>query len=188
MKKNQEIELFKKLIDENRYDFCKLAYIIFPFGQEGTEFENTHPYEWQMEEWAKYSKHLKNPLTRYQLYRLIISSGNGAAKTAFGAMTLIMLLYTQRLKARITANTDPQMKSIVWPEYDIWFRRARFVDDFFEKFGTSIKARNEKLAESWRIDTVTWSEQSPASISGLHNKGGACAYVFEEAQIGRAHV
>lgn len=181
MKKNQEIELFKKLIDENRYDFCKLAYIIFPFGQEGTEFENTHPYEWQMEEWAKYSKHLKNPLTRYQLYRLIISSGNGAAKTAFGAMTLIMLLYTQRLKARITANTDPQMKSIVWPEYDIWFRRARFVDDFFEKFGTSIKARNEKLAESWRIDTVTWSEQSPASISGLHNKGGACAYVFEEA-------
>jgi hypothetical protein len=176
-----EIALFKKLIDENRYDFCKLVYIIFPFGEHGSPLEDMAPYEWQMEEWARLSRHLQNPETRYQTYRLNISSGNGAAKTAFGAMTLLMLLYTQRLKARITANTDPQMKQIVWPEYDIWFRRARFVDHFFEKFGTAIKAKNEKLAESWRIDTVTWSEQSPASISGLHNKGGAVAYVFEEA-------
>ena len=139
------------------------------------------PYPWQMLEWEKLSKHLQDPVTRYQTYRLIISSGNGSAKTAFGAMTMLMLLFTQRLKARITANTDPQMKQIIWPEYDIWFRRARFVDHFFEKFGTSIKAKNEKLAESWRIDTVTWSEQAPASISGLHNKGGAAVYVFEEA-------
>lgn len=134
-----------------------------------------------MEEWAKLSKHLQNPETRYETYRLIISSGNGAAKTAFGAMTMMMLMFTQRVKARITANTDPQMKQIVWPEYDKWFRYARFSDHLFEKFGTSIKARNEKLAEKWRIDTVTWSEQNPASISGLHNKGGAAVYVFEEA-------
>lgn len=177
----EEIALFQKLINENRYDFCKLVYIIFPFGEKGSGLEDFAPYEWQMEEWAKLSKHLQNPETRYQTYRLVISSGNGAAKTAFGAMTLMMLMFTQRLKARVTANTDPQMKTIVWPEYDVWFRRARFVDHFFEKFGTSIKARNEKLAESWRIDTVTWSEQAPASISGLHNKGGAAVYIFEEA-------
>lgn len=180
-RQKEEFELFKKLIDENRYDFCKLVYIIFPFGEEGHDLEEWAPYDWQMEEWAKYSKWLQDPITRYQTYRLIISSGNGAAKTAFGAMTMIMLMYTQRLKARITANTDPQMKQIVWPEYDKWFRHARYVDDFFEKFGTSIKAKNQKLAESWRIDTVTWSEQNPASISGLHNKGAAAAYVFEEA-------
>ena len=96
-------------------------------------------------------------------------------------MTMLMLMYTQQLKARLTANTDPQMKQIVWPEYDLWFRRARYHDEFFEKFGTSIKARNEQLAETWRIDTVTWSEQSPQAISGLHNMGKACAYLFEEA-------
>ena len=181
MATKEELELFKKLIDENRYDFCKLVFILFPFGQKGHELEHMLPYDWQMEEWAKMSAHLSNPETRYQTYRLIISSGNGAAKTAFGAMTLMMILFTQRLKARITANTDPQMKQIVWPEYDIWFRRCRYADEFFEKFGTSIKARNPKLSESWRIDTVTWSEQSPASISGLHNKGGAAVYAFEEA-------
>lgn len=177
----EDIELFKKQLNENRYDFCKLVYVIFPFGQKGTDLEDKEPYDWQMEEWMKLSNHLKNPETRYDLYRLVISSGNGAAKTAFGAMTEIMLLYTQQLRARITANTDPQMKATVWPEYDVWFRNARFNDVFFEKFGTSIKARNDKLSSTWRIDTFTWSEESPAAISGLHNKGRAVSYVFEEA-------
>jgi len=180
MSANKEIQLFQELIDKHRYDFCRLAFVIFPFGEKGTDLENFMPYEWQMEEWQRLSDHLQNIETRYQTYRLIISSGNGAAKTAWGAMTMLMLMYTQKLKGRLTANTDPQMKSIVWPEYDIWFRRARYINHFFEKFGTSIKARKPELAESWRIDTVTWSEQSPAAISGLHNKGGACAYVFEE--------
>jgi hypothetical protein len=72
------------------------------------------------------------------------------------------------------------MKTIVWPEYDVWFRHARYNEFLFEKLGTSIKARDPKLAETWRIDTITWSEQTPAAISGLHNKGAAVAYVFEE--------
>lgn len=178
---DRELELFKKLIDENRYDFCKLVFIIFPFGEPGHELENKLPYTWQMEEWAAMSEHFSNPETRDQAYRLVISSGNGAAKTAFGAMTNIMLMYTHKLKARITANTDPQIKTVVWPEYDKWFRSARYVDHFFDKFGTSIKAKDEKLADNWRIDTVTWSEQNPAAISGLHNQGNAVAYTFEEA-------
>lgn len=179
--RKEDIELFQRLIEENRYDFTKLVYIIFPFGQAGHALEHWAPYDWQMEELAKLSKHLMNPKTRYETYRLIVSSGNGAAKTALGAMINMMLMYTQRLRCRITANTDPQMKSIVWPEYDIWFRHARFHEHFFEKFGTSIKAKKEDLADTWRIDTVTWSEESPASISGLHNKGGAVCYTFEEA-------
>lgn len=177
----EDLEVFKKLIDENRYDFCKLVYIIFPFGEPDHELEHKAPYDWQMEEWRKLSAHLADPATRFDTYRLIISSGNGAAKTAFGAMTFFMLMYTQRVRGRITANTDPQMKSIVWPEYDIWFRNARYSDIFFEKLGTSIKARDEKYSETWRLDTVTWSEESPAAISGLHNKGGCALYIFEEA-------
>lgn len=181
MATREELELYGKLIDEHRYDFCKLVYIIFPFGEPGHPLEFMEPYDWQMEEWAKLSRHLANPKTRYETYRLIISSGNGAAKTAFGAMTFMMLMFTQRVRARITANTDPQMKSIVWPEYDIWFNHARHVEYFFEKFGTSIKAKDPKLGEVWRLDTITWSEQTPQAISGLHNKGGCAMYIFEEA-------
>lgn len=179
--KSEDLKVFQTLISENRYDFLKLAYIIFPFGEKGHEMEGMDLYDWQKEELVALSQHMSNPATRYDPYRLIISSGNGAAKTSFGAIVTILLMYTQRVRARITANTDPQMKSIVWPEYDLWLRRARFYDEFFEKFGTSIKARDEKLSEVWRLDTVTWSEQSPASISGLHNKGGCVMYIFEEA-------
>ena len=177
----KDIEVFNKLVDEYRYDFERLAYIIFPFGEPGSALERMRPYKWQVEEWRRLSRHLMNPLTRFDAYRLIISSGNGAAKTAFGAMTIIMLMYTQKLRARLTANTDTQMRSVVWPEYDKWLRLARFNDVFFDKFGTSIKAKKESLADTWRVDTVTWHENSPASISGLHNKGNAIAYVFEEA-------
>ena len=177
----EEIELFKQLIDEHRYDFCKLVFLIFPFGQKGHDLEFKQPYDWQMEEWARLSKHLSDPATRHEAYRLIVSSGNGAAKTSFGAMTYFMLMYTQRVRARITANTQPQMKSVVWPEYDIWFRHARYSEHFFEKLGESIKAKDPKLGETWRLDAVTWNEASPASISGLHNKGGAIVYIFEEA-------
>jgi hypothetical protein len=176
-----ELALFKELIDENRYDFCKLVYIIFPFGQKGHELEFKKPYDWQMEEWAKLSKHLSDPATRHEAYRLIVSSGNGAAKTSFGAMTYFMLMYTQRVRGRITANTQPQMNSIIWPEYDKWYRHARYSEHFFEKLGQSIKARDPKLAETWRLDSVTWSEENPASISGLHNEGHAILYIFEEA-------
>lgn len=177
----EDVEIFQQLLEENRFNFCKLVYIIFPFGEKGHALEKMAPYDWQLEEWDRMGRHFQNPKTRDFTYRLIVSSGNGSAKTAFGAMTILMLMYTQHLKARLTANTDPQMKTVVWPEYDIWFRHARFNEHFFEKFGTSIKARNEELSDTWRVDTVTWSETSPTGISGLHNKGRAVAYVFEEA-------
>lgn len=177
----EDIEAFMQAIDEYRYDFCKLVYLIFPFGEKGHPLEDMNPYDWQMTEWAKLSRHLQDPRTRHEAYRLIISSGNGAAKTSFGAMTFFMFMYTQRVRARITANTQPQMTSIVWPEYDIWFRHARYSDYFFEKLGQSIKAKDDKYAETWRLDAVTWNEATPSSISGLHNKGGAIIYIFEEA-------
>lgn len=177
----EEIKKFGELIDKYRYDFDKLIFILFPFGQKGHDLEHMMPYDWQMNEWRKMSAHLKNPLTRFDAYKLEVSSGNGAAKTAFGAMTYLMLMYTQQVRGRITANTEPQMKSIVWPEYDIWFQRARYSDHFFEKFGTSIKSKDDKLSESWRLDAVTWSESTPAAMSGLHNKGKAIILIFEEA-------
>lgn len=177
----EEIELFKKLVEENRYDFVKLAYIIFPFGEKDHELEFVEPYDWQIKEWEKLSRHLLNPDTRHETYRLIISSGNGAAKTSFGAITFLLLMYTQQVRGRITANTKPQMTSVVWPEYDKWYRLARYSEHFFEKLGESIKARDPARSETWRLDAVTWDASSPASISGLHNQGKAILYVFEEA-------
>jgi len=176
-----DIKEFESLIQLYRYDFVKLAYLIFGFGEPGTDMEDIHLYKWQIQELELISAHLRNPLTRYQLYKLIVSSGNGAAKTALGAIINIILLYTHKLRGRITANTDTQLKTVVWPEYDVWFRRARFSDYYFEKLGTSIKAKDDQWGEQWRLDHFNWSEETPAAVSGLHNKGHAISYTFEEA-------
>lgn len=177
----QEIEQFEEILALNRYDYVKLAYLIFRFGEPGTDMEDIHLYSWQIEELDKLSKHLRNPLTRYITYKLVVSSGNGAAKTALGAIINIILMYTHKLRGRITANTDTQLKTVVWPEYDVWFRRARYSDYYFEKLGTSIKAKDDEWGEQWRLDHFNWSEETPAAVSGLHNKGHAISYTFEEA-------
>lgn len=176
-----EHELFGKLIDDNRFDFCKLVYIIFPFGQPGHPLEHKAPRAWQMREWARMSKWLQNPLTRHLTYKLVISTGNGSGKTAFGAMTYMMLMYSQKLRGRVTANTKPQLQQIVWPEYDKWFEYARYSDIWFEKLGESIKSKDDQYKEQWRFDMFTWDEQNPAAVSGLHNEGHAILYTFEEA-------
>lgn len=177
----EEIAEFQRLIELHRYDYVTLAYLIFGFGEPGTEMEHIVPYDWQIRELQKISEHLQNPLTRYTTYRLIISSGNGAAKTAFGAMVMLIMLYTQKLRGRVTANTAPQLSQIVWPEYDIWFRRAKYHEEFFDKQGTSIKSLDEKYGESWRFDQFNWDISAPTRVSGLHNKGHAILYTFEEA-------
>ena len=102
------------------------------------------------------------------------------------------------LRGRLTGNTKPQLTQVVWPEYDKWFTFARYSDVFFEKFGESIKSRDEHKADQWQFSMFTWDEQNPAAVSGLHNEGNATAYVMEESpgnpaivtgkQIGRAHV
>lgn len=177
----EDTDAFRRVIDENRFDFVKLAYLIFGFGEPGTEMEDIHPYDWQIEELHRISVHLQNPMTRYEVYKLAVSSGNGSAKTALGAIIAIILLYTHKLRGRVTANTKPQLSQIVWPEYDVWLRRARYNEFFFTKLGESIQANDNQLGKSWRFDMFTWDEASPTHVSGLHNKGHAILYIFEEA-------
>lgn len=178
---NDDFKIFGEMIERYRYDFDKLVYIIFPFGQEGTDLADAAPYDWQLQEWKLMSAHFKDPEKRDIPYKLALSSGNGSAKTAFGSMTTIMLMYSQKLRARVTANTYSQLKSIVWPELDVWCGRARFFETFFDKLGESIKSKDEKHGETWRVDMFTWDMNNPAAISGLHNKRNAILLWFEES-------
>lgn len=176
-----QLELFKQLVHENKYDFCKLVYIIFPYGQPGHPLEHKKPHDWQMQEWQKMSDWFNNPLTRDKTYKKAISTGNGSGKTAWAAQTVLMIMYTHMLRGRLTGNTKPQLTQVVWPEYDKWFTYARYSDVFFEKFGESIKSRDEKRADQWQFSLFTWDEQNPAAVSGLHNEGHATMYVMEES-------
>ena len=176
-----DVAAFTELIQQYKYDFVTLAYLIFGYGEIGHENEKKQPFDWQVLEWDLMSQHFSNPETRDEVYRLVISTGNGSGKSAFLAQTAIMLLYTHQLRCRITANTAPQLATVVWPEFDKWFRYAKYNDEFFEKLGTSIKALDSEVGERWRIDQFNWDVNNPSRISGLHNEGHATMYGFEEA-------
>lgn len=178
---NDDFKIFGEMIEKYRYDYDKLAYIIFPFGEEGSELDGLSPYQWQLDTWKQMSNHFKDPAKRDIPFKIAISSGNGIGKSAFFSITLLMLMYTQKLRGRITANTYSQIKNITWVEIDNWCRRARFFDSFFEKLGESIRSKDEKLSEVWRTDLFTWDENNPASVSGLHNKGGCILLGVDEA-------
>ena len=82
-----QLELFKQLVHANKYDFCKLVYIIFPYGQPGHPLEHKKPHDWQMQEWKKMSDWFSNPETRDKTYKKAISTGNGSGKTAWASQT-----------------------------------------------------------------------------------------------------
>lgn len=176
-----DVQTFSELLDKYRYDYHKLVYVIWPFGEMGTDLEKLRPYQWQLDIWKEMSDHFKDPSKRDIPFKLNMSSGNGIGKTMFFSCTLLMLMYTQKTRGRITANTYNQIKNITWVEIDNWCRRARCFDVFFEKLGESIKSKDDKLAEVWRTDLFTWDINNPAAISGLHNKGGCIFYGFDEA-------
>lgn len=177
----QNLDLFKELLEKYRYDYEKLVYVIFPFGQPGHALEHMKPYAWQLRIWKRMSDHFKNPATRDLPFKLNISSGNGIGKSAFFSITLLMLMYTQRVRGKITANTYSQIKNITWVEIENWCIHARFFDVFFEKLGETIKSKDEEFQEIWKVELATWDTTSPAGVSGLHNKGHCVFWGFDEA-------
>lgn len=180
---SDDLQLYRQLLQDNKYNLCRLAYIIFPFGEAGTELEHMAPYDWQMEEWEKLSRHLANPKTRHEAYKLIISSGNGAAKTSFMTMTCIMMMMTHMTKARFCANTLPQLRSVTWPELGKWFNLARYGREFFDLQGEQLIVKQEDLRPRWWAKTLTWDEHSPAGFSGFHNLGHCLFQGFDMAAV-----
>lgn len=174
-------QAFLDAVEKYRYELDKLIFIIFPFGEPNHPLEHKMPYAWQLEDLKRLSEHLKDPATRYKVFYWAVSSGHGAAKTSLGAMVIIMLMYLYKVRGRITANTDTQLRTVVWPEYDKWCSYARYFKTMFDKQGTAIKSLNPDHAETHRVDQFTWSADNPDAIAGLHNSGGVVLYGFEEA-------
>lgn len=137
----RELAKFYDKLIENKHDYVKLLFLIFPYGDpDHPEMCSMTPSNWELEVLEEMSRHFTNPKTKNKIFRKAISSGNGARKTSLYAKIAIMLLYTIKgFRGRVTANTQPQMQQVVWPEYNKWFRYANHLGMFFDLFGTSIK-------------------------------------------------
>jgi hypothetical protein len=178
---NQDWEQdLRERLAEFRWDPLGAVMYGFPWG-EGELSAFKGPRIWQCEELDRLGAHLQNPDTRHTTYRRYISSGHGPGKT-----TLLAFLswWNQSTfldaMARVTANTDRQLTTTTSPEFQRWFRLA-INQHWFHIHTSSIKARDDRHEQTWRIDLVPWSMETPQAFAGKHNAGRRMFFGFEEA-------
>lgn len=163
-----------------RWDPLGAVLFGFPWG-EGELANYSGPRIWQCEELDRLGEHLRNPETRHTVYRRAISSGHGPGKTTLAAFISWWAQSTMLDgMARVTANTDRQLTTTTQPEFARWFRLALNAH-WFQVNASSIKAIDDRHAQTWRLDFVPWSEENSQAFAGKHNAGRRMVFMFEEA-------
>ena len=138
-------------------------------------------YKWQEQILTDIGDHLSNPDTRHMPLRIAVASGNGIGKSALLARITNWALSTcTDCKVLITAGTGKQLATKTQPEIAKWFRLA-INNHWFNVKKESVAIKNEKHANEWRADLVTWEESNPDAFQGLHNKGKRIVLIFDEA-------
>lgn len=174
-----EAELRQTLAD---YTWDPLSFVRFayPWGEKDLE-SSFGPYEWQREELAALTAHLKNPTTRYTPFKDAIASGHGIGKTALIAMVINWGMSTcEDCKIVVTAGTGRQLSTKTAPEVAKWTRMA-INAHWWDVQATSIRVLDPKHQQTWRTDFLTWNETTPDTWSGLHNRGKRIIVIYDEA-------
>ena len=143
-------------------------------GHDGTRI-------WQSEIFEIITNHLVNPNTRYQPLKIAVASGHGVGKSAaMGMLSNWAMSCWHDAMLVVTANTEKQLNTKTSPEIGKWFRTS-ITSDWFSINTTSIKSRDPKHSDEWRLDFVPWSEHNTEAFAGLHNKGKIIILLFDEA-------
>lgn len=162
------------------YDPLNHARYVFPWGQ-GELAEWAGPKVWQADVMDYIGQHLRSPATRHMPCLIAIASGHGIGKSALFSMLSKWGMDTfPGARVMVTANTEPQLRTKLWPEVAKWFGLA-INADWFQVNGLRIHSAINKYHESWRMDAVTWSETNTVAFQGLHNARKRLMVLFDEA-------
>jgi hypothetical protein len=163
-----------------RFDPLKWAKVAFDWGHNELA-EHTGPRIWQEELLGAIRDKLANPETRYQPIQVAVASGHGPGKSAFmGILSNWGMSCWADAKIVTTANTEGQLRTKTAPEIGKWFRLS-LTAHWFDVQTLSIKSRDNKHADSWRQDFISWSEHNTEAFAGLHNKDRIIIVEFDEA-------
>jgi hypothetical protein len=156
-------------------EFVKLAY---PWAQPGGPLaEHPGPDTWQTEILA----YIRDNIGIGRPLRLAVAGGVGPGKSALMAWIMDWGLTTcADTRARVTANTGPQITTATWPEITKW-RRMSLWAHWFETGDRRIRSIEESRRDSWRLDAITWDEHRPEAFAGFHNAGRRIIYGFDES-------
>ncbi|SEP26631.1 hypothetical protein SAMN02990966_04701 [Rhodospirillales bacterium URHD0017] len=169
-----------------RLRFNPLGYVMyaFPWGQPGTALAaESGPEPWQREVLEKLGDDLdQRDSTPDEAVRLAIASGHGIGKSALVAWIILWALSTlPDTRGVVTANTEGQLRTKTWPELAKWHalavNKSWFTYTATSLFYSALPGHDR----TWRVDSITWSENNTEAIAGLHNKGRRAFALFDEA-------
>lgn len=164
------------------HDPLGYAVYAFPWGVKGTPLADSEgPREWQCAQLEDIGQHLSNPNTRFAPYRDATASGHGIGKSADIGMIVCWALDTHEdCRVVVTANTEPQIRTKLWPEILKW-RNLSITRDWWKVTKTGIFSVIPGYEESWRADSLTWTEHNTEAFAGLHNAKKRIVVIFDEA-------
>jgi hypothetical protein len=111
--------------------------------------------------------------------RISIRSGHGTGKTTFLAWVILAFLLTrQDVKIPVAANSQDQLRDVVWPEVKKWWRRLP------EALRDQVDIQAEKICIRIAPDSAfavrrTASKQNSEALQGFHAEN--LLFVIEEA-------
>jgi hypothetical protein len=154
------------------------AYWAFPWGEPESELETMSLEEWQIKVLSDLQHGLIDLRTAY---RIAMKSGHDVGKSALLCILILWAFSTRvNTRGRCTANTERQLRTVLWVELTKWFHLF-IAKDLFNITATRLHSLDPRYVESWRIDAMPWSDENPTAFAGLHNYGGRLIIVMDEA-------
>ena len=166
----------------------------FPWGQKNTPLEHfTGPRAWQRAVLKEITRHLKvnrSPGAALQALRAAVASGRGIGKSALVSWLILWMLSTRiGSSVIVSANSEPQLRSVTWGELTKWATMA-INAHWWEPSATKlvpaawlttlVERDLQKGTRYWGAEGKLWSEENPDAYAGVHNHDGMMV-IFDEA-------
>ncbi|MGA0894960.1 MAG: terminase [Ilumatobacteraceae bacterium] len=166
----------------------------FPWGEKNTPLEHFKgPRAWQREVLRSITRHIrenKAPNATLSAMRSAIASGRGIGKSALVSWLILWMLSTRiGSSVIVSANSEPQLRSVTWGELTKWAAmliNAHWWEPSATKLVpagwlTSLVERDlSKGTRYWGAEGKLWSEENPDAYAGVHNHDGMMV-IFDEA-------
>jgi len=184
-----------------------LAFVMyaFPWGEAGTPLERFRgPRKWQREVLTEMAEHIKANRVlsdarkpneseddlSYKILRMAVSSGRGIGKSALVSWVVLWMLSTRIGSTTIiSANSEPQLRSVTWAEITKWLSMS-LNSHWFEVSATRLMPAKwlgdlverdlKKGVRYWGVEGRLWTKENPDAYAGVHNHDGVMV-VFDEA-------
>ena len=170
---------------------------VFPWGKENTPLaEFSGPKKWQIKVLREIRDHIRaqrmNKLNKVDMdtLRKALASGRGIGKSALISWLILWMLSTRiGSTVIVSANSEPQLKSVTWGELAKWHAMSinkHWFDISATKlvpadwYGQLIERDLKKGLKYYYAEGKLWSEENPDAYAGVHSQDGMMV-IFDEA-------